>query len=467
MANIVPKPRANNGEADSDEHVNVVWEGVDCVLSKDKIDSLSAAWDIDPHHNHNKDVISASVPGSKNSSRCSSLKRTSLSVGFDDYNWMRKLVLRKDVPTIDEIRDWSFDALVFEDVVLIEVFVRMLEYYNLLEEFQIDAQVLERYASAVMNMHNRDCYYQRTDIGDEGKVDNETGQPSEEHIVLCEYHNWYHAVSCAHATFLFLTLGGADQFLEPKDVFCIIMGALIHDLDHPGTSNDFEVKRETELAQRYDNDAVLERHSISEGLKLCQNPELDWLKSFEKVEDRDYVEHFITESILATDPAKHGKVMRDALSFIEKGPDNTNGENNSPSFFDKQNIEHRRFIGSLLLHSADIFNPLHSSFEVARDWAVRVTTEFTRQATKEKELQLPVTNYMDGLDSEYNIAKVQISFFGFMVQPLYDALGKLFPRLSHLNGWGERNCDEYREIIEYFERKKSIEVVQQEEEEEV
>lgn len=154
MANIVPKPRSNDGEADSDEHVNVVWEGVDCVLSKDKIDSLSAAWDIDPHHNHNEDVISASVPGSKISSRCSSLKRTSLSVGFDDYNWMRKLVLRKDVPSIDEIREWSFDALVFEDVVLIEVFVRMLEYYYLLEEFQIDAQVLERYASAVMNMHN-------------------------------------------------------------------------------------------------------------------------------------------------------------------------------------------------------------------------------------------------------------------------------------------------------------------------
>lgn len=58
---------------------------------------------------------------------------------------------------------------------------------------------------------------------------------------------------------------------------------------------------------------------------------------------------------------------------------------------------------------------------------------------------------MDGLNNEYDIAKVQISFFGFMVQPLFDAVGKLFPQLSHLNSWGEQNCDGYREIIKAYE----------------
>jgi hypothetical protein len=70
---------------------------------------------------------------------------------------------------------------------------------------------------------------------------------------------------------------------------------------------------------------------------------------------------------------------------------------------------------------------------------------------KEKQLDLPVTSFMDGLDNEYTIAKVQISFFGFMVQPLYDAIGKLFPQLKHLNDWGEKNCDRYREIIQAYD----------------
>jgi hypothetical protein len=34
--------------------------------------------------------------------------------------------------------------------------------------------------------------------------------------------------------------------------------------------------------------------------------------------------------------------------------------------------------------------------------------EFTKQAEKEQQLKLPVTTYMDGLDSQYKIAKMQI-----------------------------------------------------------
>ena len=448
-------PSGTDEKNNSGGHASVMWENVDCVLSQDKLKSLSAAYELEQQQKH-QNIKAASDAGSSNSSKMRSIRRTS-TPGTDDFNWMRKLVLRSDVPTIDEIRNWNFDPLMFEDIVLVQVFLLMLEYYNLMEEFQLNRSTLERYATAVMNMHNQDCYYQQTDIDidadikNEGKV-NESGQYSDEHVVLCEYHNWYHAVSCAHASFLFLTLGEADQLLEPKDIFSIIMGALIHDLDHPGTNNDFEVKRATELARRYDNDAVLERHSISEGLKLCkESPDLDWLKSFENLDDREYIEHFITESVLATDPARHGVILREAISFLEEGPKIYGGS--EPSFFSSKNPEHRLFIGRLFLHSADIVNPVHSSFDVARDWAVRVTTEFTRQAAKEKELQLPVTSFMEGLDNEYNIAKVQISFFGFMVQPLYQAVGQLFPKLSHLNGWGEKNCEGYREVIKAVESK--------------
>eukprot|EP00804_Cyclotella_cryptica_P018306 CCRYP_017677-RA/>CCRYP_017677-RA protein AED:0.22 eAED:0.23 QI:0/0/0.5/1/0/0/2/80/350 len=329
----------------------------------------------------------------------------------------------------------------------------MLEYYSLLEEFHLDREMIEKYATAVMQKHHKDCYYQRTDIESGGKIGSriETGRTSDNDCsILCEYHNWYHAVSCAHVCFLFLTLGNADQFLLPIDIFSIIMGGLIHDLDHPGTNNDFEVKRGTELARQYSNDSVLERHAISEGLKLChENEDLNWLKSFDS-DDRKYVENYIAEAILATDPARHGKVLREALAFLEEGPQATCSEIGL-SYLDKKNPRHRLFIGRLFLHGADIANPLHCSFEVARDWAVRVITEFSRQASKERELQLPVTIFMDGLDNEYNVAKTQISFFAFMVQPLFDAIGKLFPLLSHLNDWGERNCDEYRAVIQAFE----------------
>ena len=156
-----------------------------------------------------------------------SLRR--LSTGLrEDYGWLRQIELRSDMPSIDEVRDWSFDVLQFEDAVLVNVFVLMLEYYNLLENFRVDRKTLERYCKEVMDMHNKDCYYQKIDIEIDGVDVLEKSTPE----VLCEYHNWYHAVSCAHVCFLFLTLGGADAFLNPIDVFCILMGALMHDLDH-------------------------------------------------------------------------------------------------------------------------------------------------------------------------------------------------------------------------------------------
>jgi len=156
-----------------------------------------------------------------------SLQRLSTELR-EDYGWLRQIDLRSDMPTIDEICDWSFDLLQFEDAVLINVFVLMLECYNLLENFRVDRKTLEQYCKEVMDMHNKDCYYQKIDIKRDRVDVLEKSTPE----VLCKYHNWYHAVSCAHVCFLFLTLGRADAFLNPIDAFCILMGGLRHDLDH-------------------------------------------------------------------------------------------------------------------------------------------------------------------------------------------------------------------------------------------
>jgi len=333
---------------------------------------------------------------------------------------------------------------------------------------------LERYANEVMNMHHKDCYYQKVDIEQKDEeVDEEKEIEKEEEekdnsksdIILCEYHNWYHAMSCVHTSFLFLTLGGADEYLNPIDLFCIIFGALIHDLDHPGTNSDFEVKRSTSLAKLYDNDAVLERHSINMGLSMCQkNPELDCLKPF-KEKEKEYIAHYVGESVLATDPARHGGIVKGALEFVEKGAQNyqqqsssTTGESDSSeaSYFDRSNPKHRQFIGRLILHSADISNPVQSSFDVAADWAIRVVTEFTRQAEKEKQLQLPVTEFMDGLDSKYKISKLQIGFFNFMVKPLFHTIGILFPKLKMLEEWGVKNNLQYQAVIDEHDLEQKV-----------
>jgi len=373
----------------------------------------------------------------------------------EDYGWLRQIDLRGDIPTIDEILDWSFDVLQFEDSVLIDVFLLMLEYYNLLELFRVDRETLRRYCNEVMKMHRKDCYYHTIDMEGAGVQEKCTVDD-----VFCEYHNWYHAVSCTHVCFMFLTLGGVDSFLNPIESFSIMMGALIHDVDHPGNNNDFEVKASTTLAKLYRN-SVIERHSIKTGLNMCQeNPDLNWLKLFND-KDCEYVKNFISEIILATDMVKHGDIVKSAVDLVAKGPQDYVSPNTaSPSsiskaYFDRNDPRHRLFIGRLILHSADISGPVHSSFEVAADWAVRVAAEFTKQSEKEQLLQLPVTPYMQGLDSQYKIAKMQVGFYQFMVMPLFHILGKLFYNLEIMEHWGERNCAEYQAFIDAYDISKT------------
>ncbi|EJK65585.1 hypothetical protein THAOC_13536, partial [Thalassiosira oceanica] len=265
---------------------------------------------------------------------------------------------------------------------------------------------------AVMERHNKDCYY---DDDDES-----TTKEEKTDRVLCEYHNWYHAIACSHSVFMLLSVGEADRYLEKTEIFACLMGALIHDLDHPGTNNDFETKRETSLAARYENDAVLERHSISETFVLCEDdPELDWLSSFRDEKTRNHIQRFLTESVLATDPARHASIVNKALAHSRQD-----------CHFDIESVEDRLFICGLVLHCADISNPSHPVFAVAADWAIRVTTEFSRQAKKERALGLDVAEFMEGLDSQYKIAKLQIGFFRFMVKPLFKTVAKLFPNLN-------------------------------------
>lgn len=460
--------------------VSLMWNNTKVVLThREELDRLSA--------DEQQQPVESLAPG------CSAQHRVELPHQQDDFGWRRNLPLRSDVPTLKEILDWSFDVLVFEEAVLIQVFLSMLDYYDLYKELSLDRQVLEQYSFEVMERHNKGYYPQdfygatkvATSVTSEQfdatncESSDFSGRP------VCEYHNWYHAVAASHFAFLLLSLGGADAYLSDSERFAIIIGGLVHDLDHPGNDNNFEVKTETELAAKYENVSVIENHSISESFELCRSKdELNWLKSFGAEEnartetrntvnsaeeearrdtatagtkDRQYFEMYMREIILATDPAKHGDFVEQALQLIDDGRGSsspTQGEaeptdtDESPEFFDRNDPKSRLLLGSLIIKSADISNPVIPNFPAAQDWATRVISEFTRQASKELELSISVTPYMEDLDTDVKVAIVQQNFFGFMVKPLFQAMGVLLPKTKHLVDWGVENCEEYQKIVD-------------------
>jgi hypothetical protein len=69
--------------------------------------------------------------------------------------------------------------------------------------------------------------------------------------------------------------------VSQRQWFYIFIAALIHDLDHPGTNNSFEVKRKSQLAVEADNKAVLEHMHLRTFWKLLRsNSQINFLQGY-------------------------------------------------------------------------------------------------------------------------------------------------------------------------------------------
>ncbi|KAK3908363.1 High affinity cGMP-specific 3',5'-cyclic phosphodiesterase 9A [Frankliniella fusca] len=97
----------------------------------------------------------------------------------------------------------------------------------------------------------------------------------------------------------------------------------------------------------------------------------------------------------------------------------------------------------VLIKVADISNearPMH----VAEPWLDRLLTEFFRQSDAEKLEGLPVTPFMDR--DKITKPSSQVSFIGFVLLPLFEALGALLPELEDMI------VKPVREALEYYRR---------------
>ncbi len=105
--------------------------------------------------------------------------------------------------------------------------------------------------------------------------------------------------------------------------------------------------------------------------------------------------------------------------------------------FSKDVAEERTQLVSVLVHAADLANPI-LPLRRAVKLMVDVAREFQNQAREERRLMLPVTSFMDikGQVSETSkeVAKLNVGFVDFVVSPLWKTIGQMFPELGFVIG---------------------------------
>jgi hypothetical protein len=250
------------------------------------------------------------------------------------------------------------------------------------------------------------------------------------------FHNFHHAVSVLHFLAVMLNTTHAAKVMSETMIYAFLLSALVHDVDHPGKTNLFEINSGSPLAMLYNDSSVLENHHCSMGFGLMEKPGMNVLTRL-PAEQRKEVRKAMIACILATDMSKHSDLIEEAVL-------------QPPLLSQPLDFSQQIFMGKIFLHAADLSGPC-KVFTVAREWASRVTAEFNAQVVVEQEMGLPVLSFMAAAD-EKTFLKNEIGFSGFFVAPLWRIVSKLCPELGFVHQQLEENINQYKSLKEEQEK---------------
>ena len=253
---------------------------------------------------------------------------------------------------------------------------------------------------------------------------------------LNPFHNFYHAVSVTHFIYLLMRETCAWTILRNDLLyFSMLLSAIVHDVDHPGNTNLFEVHSRSALALLYNDTAVLENHHCSTAFNLMRQTGLDIFQHL-SFQDRKECRKMTVSCILATDMDMH-------VTLVETMASKADEQWHIESPADKI------FYGKYILHCADLSNPVRP-FHLAKEWASRVSEEFNRQGEIEKARGLPVSTFLLTPDTA-RLAKNEIYFSGQVVAPMWRNLAAVFPTIDHLVCQIEENMQSWKELLEHLD----------------
>ncbi|KAK9877819.1 hypothetical protein WA026_020054 [Henosepilachna vigintioctopunctata] len=244
-----------------------------------------------------------------------------------------------------------------------------------------------------------------------------------------------------------------------------LIGAVAHDLDHPGVNQHFLTSTSNHLAILYQNKSVLENHHWRSAVGcLLESGMIDQLS-----QHRSELELQIRELILATDINRQQEFLIKFRKHLDEDS------------LDITRSEDRQFILQIALKCADISNPTRP-WDISHKWSLKVCEEFFRQGEYERKLDLPVSSICD--QQSTSVAKIQIGFFRYVAEPLFiewhrflqsklstDMLGFLESNLKCWENQGEMNRveepdvnlmnveseqSEYKDTSEHFSKVSSI-----------
>lgn len=250
------------------------------------------------------------------------------------------------------------------------------------------------------------------------------------------YHNFCHAVDVSHCLFRILVLCSLESVLSGCERFALMIGAIGHDLGHPGFNNPFLVETAHELAIRYNDQSPLENMHCARLFEIARCPEAAAFYDLDRKQYRE-ARQVCVEAILHTDNVHHFTMVKEMQMLYEMSSEvfdvSLQIHQTSPGDFPPREWvdvlsepDKKKLLRSSLLHFSDVSNPT-KPFPVCKKWAWLIMDEFFQQGDREKELGITVQPLNDR--GRVNKPYSQVGFIEFFVAPFAFATVRLLPPL--------------------------------------
>nr|XP_033786643.1 cAMP-specific 3',5'-cyclic phosphodiesterase 4D isoform X5 [Geotrypetes seraphini] len=229
------------------------------------------------------------------------------------------------------------------------------------------------------------------------------------------YHNNIHAADVAQSTHVLLSTPALEAVFTDLEILAAIFASAIHDVDHPGVSNQFLINTNSELALMYNDSSVLENHHLAVGFKLLQEENCDIFQNLTK-KQRQSLRKMVIDIVLATDMSKHMNLLADLKTMVETKKVTSSGVLLLDNYSDRIQVLQN------MVHCADLSNPT-KPLQLYRQWTDRIMEEFFRQGDRERERGMEISPMCDKHNA--SVEKSQVGFIDYIVHPLWETWADL------------------------------------------
>ncbi|XP_041647854.1 cAMP-specific 3',5'-cyclic phosphodiesterase 4D-like isoform X3 [Cheilinus undulatus] len=252
------------------------------------------------------------------------------------------------------------------------------------------------------------------------------------------YHNNIHAADVVQSTHVLLSTPALEAVFTDLEIMAALFASAIHDVDHPGVTNQFLINTSSELALMYNDASVLENHHLAVGFKLLQEENCDIFENLSK-KQRDSLRKMVIDMVLATDMSKHMNFLADMKTMVETKKVTSLGVLLLDNYSDRIQVLQN------MVHCADLSNPT-KPLELYKKWTDRIMVEFFTQGDRERDKGMEISPMCDKHNA--SIEKNQVGFIDYIVHPLWETWADLVhPDAQDILDTLEDNREWYQSMI--------------------